>query len=223
MRISLPKPLLVSCLLFAAGILPTHAATFTDPGGSGGTIPDNGAVVNRPLVASGLAGTVTSVTVTLTGFSHTFGQDLDFLLVAPDGTHNLEFMSDAGGFNPGFSNITITLADSGATVVPQNTAPVNGTTYRPADYGTQENDAYFGTATGGINHPTGNGGSATFATAFNTLVAPNGTWRLYVKDGALGDTGSFTAWTLTILTSGGNQPPVINNLNLDRGDKSNYV
>src|SRR5262245_66109863 len=41
-------------------------------------------------------GRVTDVQVTLSGLSHSFPDDLDFLLLGPRGT-NLEFWSDAGG------------------------------------------------------------------------------------------------------------------------------
>jgi hypothetical protein len=44
----------------------------------------------------GLWARVKTLSITLTGLSHTFPDDLDFLFVGPDGT-NLAFWSDAGG------------------------------------------------------------------------------------------------------------------------------
>ena len=212
---------LVGVAVLALGLLrftpQCSAATFTDAGGSGGTIPDgpSGAAVHRTVVASGLAGSITVVSVTLTGFTHTFPDDLGFLLVGPDGTHNHEFWSDAGGFGPGVSGITVTVADSGATLIPDNTTPVNNTTYRPADYLDAEPNNFFG-PTFTISHPTGGNvpGTATFASVFNGL-AGNGNWDLYVRDEGAGDVGSFATWSVNITTSGGNQAPVIANLNLD--------
>lgn len=86
--------------------------SFTDPCGGACTIADgpNGAV-RQALNVAGLLGNVTDVKITITGLTRTFPQELDFLLVGPDGTHNLEFWSDAGGGNPGVSNRTVSIAD----------------------------------------------------------------------------------------------------------------
>ena len=44
----------------------------------------------------GQFGSVTNVSVVLSGLSHTFPDDLDVLLLAPNNLNNLLFMSDAG-------------------------------------------------------------------------------------------------------------------------------
>ena len=56
-----------------------------------------------------------TLSITLTGLSHTFPDDLDFLFVGPDGT-NLEFWSDAGGGTT-ISNQNYTIRDSACLVV----------------------------------------------------------------------------------------------------------
>jgi len=169
------------------------------------------------VAVSGLAGTVSNVTITIAGLTHNVAQELDFLLVAPDGgARNLEFMSDCGS---GSVNATFTVSDAGAAPLPLpgSGSITNGTTYQPAERSVVEPNNYFdffGPLGVTINHATTNG-SATFASAFNGITNVNGTWHLYVEDDEAGDAGSFTSWTLNILTTGGNQPPVINNLNLD--------
>src|SRR5688500_12605998 len=49
-----------------------------------------------PIEVSGLSGIVTSVSVTLFEFSHTFPDAVDILLVAPDGKNTI-ILSDVGG------------------------------------------------------------------------------------------------------------------------------
>lgn len=56
-----------------------------------------------------MSGTLTKVTLILHGLTHPAPEDLDMLLVGPNGEY-FDFMSDAGGFN-GVSDITITLDD----------------------------------------------------------------------------------------------------------------
>jgi hypothetical protein len=104
------------------------AATFN---GSGFTIPDSGTVATRTISVSGLSGGITNVSITLSFGPGPRLDDLDLLLVHPNGANNLEFMSDAGG-NSNFTG-TITLAHSGATCVSNNNTPVNGTTARHTD------------------------------------------------------------------------------------------
>ena len=57
---------------------------------------------------SGLSGEVLGVTATLNGFSHTFADDVDILLVGPGGQSVL-LMSDAGG-SIDVSDLTLTFA-----------------------------------------------------------------------------------------------------------------
>jgi subtilisin-like proprotein convertase family protein len=138
---------------------------------------------------SGLSGTVVKVTVTINGVTHTFSDDLDFLLVGPGG-QNATIWSDAGGSNP-LSNAIVTLDDAAATVLPDSTAIVTGT-YQPANYGT--GDTWPAPAPA----PSGNVALSIF-----NGTNPNGTWSLYLVDDAAGDLGQIAGgWTVTITTSG---------------------
>src|SRR5215510_16385372 len=65
------------------------------------TVPDSGPGAPYPanIVVSGMAGTVSKVTVKLEFIYHNRPDDLDVLLVAPNGA-NAILMSDVGGDHP---------------------------------------------------------------------------------------------------------------------------
>jgi subtilisin-like proprotein convertase family protein len=159
------------------------------------TIPDSGTAVPYPsdIVVSGVTGTVAKVTVTINGLTHTFPDDLDFLLVGPQG-QNAIIWSDAGGGGD-VTNITVTLDDGAETALPDAGPLVSGT-FQPANY-TPNPDMWPAPA------PAPSGGSAL--SIFNG-TDPNGTWSLYLVDDATGDLGQISGgWSLTI-TSGGTCP-----------------
>ncbi|MFL6211153.1 MAG: hypothetical protein ACJ74W_20055 [Pyrinomonadaceae bacterium] len=150
------------------------------------------------ITVSGLAGNITKVTLTLTGISHTFPDDIDMLLVAPNGA-NLHFWSDSCGSGPpGISNLNITMDDAAATLLP-DAGPCSSTSYRPGN--PSAGDTFPAPAPAGpYNEPT-TVGTATFATAFNGLTPAqaNGTWSLYITDDLSGDSGSISGgWSLNI-------------------------
>ena len=106
---------------------------------NGITIPIGGAATPYPsnIVVSGLSGTITKVTATLTNFSHTWPDDVDILLVGPAG-QKLVLMSDAGGTNANaVTNLTFTFDDAAAsacrTTVPSLPAPSGRRTSRLGD------------------------------------------------------------------------------------------
>jgi subtilisin-like proprotein convertase family protein len=132
--------------------------------------------------------------VTINGLTHTSPDDLDFLLVGPQG-QNAIIWSDAGGTN-GVTNVTVTLDDAAATALP-NVNQITSGMYRPANYGT--GDTWPAPA------PAPLGGSAL--SIFNG-TNPNGTWSLYLVDDAVGNLGLIgSGWTLTITTVGGCPSP----------------
>jgi subtilisin-like proprotein convertase family protein len=134
---------------------------------------------------SGVTGTVSKVTATLTGFSHTFPGDVDILLVGPGG-QKIVLMSDVGSGTDAV-NANITFDDSAPAI---GTTVVAGT-FRPTNSGT--GDLFPAPA------PAAPYGSAL--SAFNG-ISPNGTWSLYVVDDAGTDVGSIVGgWSLNITTS----------------------
>ena len=142
-------------------------------------------------VVSGVSGTVSDVNVNLDGMSHTFPDDVDMLLVSPDG-QNAIFMSDAGG-GTDIVSCNLTLDDEAATAVPDATALACPGSYKPANY--EPGDPFPApapTPSGSVNLSTFDGGTA------------NGTWSLYIVDDASGDLGTITSWSLNV-TGGG--PP----------------
>lgn len=150
-------------------------------------IPNSGIATPYPstINVAGVSGTVSKVTATLSGLTHTFPGDIDVLLVGPAG-QTVVLMSDVGS-GTDVTNVTITFDDTappiGATVVPG--------TFRPTNSGT--GDPFPAPA------PAGPHGAVL--SAFNG-VNPNGTWRLYVVDDAGGDLGAYNGgWSLTITTS----------------------
>jgi FG-GAP-like repeat len=157
------------------------------------TINDLG--TNSDSILAGLGGgawgRIVHLEVNLTGLTHAFSDDLDFLFVGPNGA-KFEFWSDAGGSNA-ISNGNFTISDSGAFLLPDGTSIASGT-YRPSDYLTVENGSNWGLAPGVIiNHPTPNG-TATLDSVFGGLFVGTTNWSLYVKDDTMGDVGTLVNW-----------------------------
>src|SRR6185503_2364926 len=93
-------------------------------------------------------------------------------------------MSDAGAGND-INNATLTFDDTAVSNLPDSSAIVSGT-YKPTDFVT--GDAF--------PSPSPAGPYGTALSVFNGLN-PNGTWSLYVLDGAAGDSGSIAGgWSL---------------------------
>jgi subtilisin-like proprotein convertase family protein len=195
----LASALVLLLLLIAAIAVPPRKVSAEDRGFQREfTIPDPG-LVTETLVVSGVSSPITTMSLTITGFTSPRPDDLDLLLIAPDGVHNLEFMSDAGT-TTATGPITFTLSDTGATFIPDAALIVNGTTYKPGDYAVAEPASDFGFG-GTVNHAQTNG-VATFTTAFGAasgLATANGTWTLKIVDDASGGgTSTITKWSLTI-------------------------
>ncbi len=158
------------------------------------------------IVVSGLGtsipATAGSVKVTLNSYSHTFSDDVGMVLVGPTGAALL--LQDGAGDDPDMVNITYTLSDTGATVLPGTTAWAAGT-YKPTTYYINDSFPAPGPGTAyGSPGPTG-GGTATFASVY-TGTNPNGTWNLFVVDFVGGDAGSISGgWSIEITTG---SPPL---------------
>jgi subtilisin-like proprotein convertase family protein len=152
-------------------------------------IPSVGAASPYPsgISVSGLAGAITDVNVTLKGFSHTFPDDVDVLLVGPGGQKTI-LLSDAGEkVNPSGANIT--LDDEAASFAPDSGGIPSGT-YKPTDY--ESGDTF--------SAPAPVGPYVHSLTVFDGTVA-NGAWSLYVMDDVSGDSGTFAGgWELNITT-----------------------
>lgn len=126
--------------------------------------------------------------MSLFGLTHTYPQDLDILLVGPAG-QKVMVMSDAGGFGPGISGVTLVFDDDAAAGLLPTTAPTSGL-YKPTDF--EPGDIMPGPAPAG---PYDSKLSVFKGTN------PNGTWWLYVADDSPSDVGSMSQWCLNILPS----------------------
>jgi subtilisin-like proprotein convertase family protein len=166
-------------------------ATFSNTDGI--TIPDSGTAIPYPsnINVSGLDGVITKVTVTLDGFSHTYPEDVDVMLVAPDGTTNTILMSDPD-FATSVNNLTLTFDDAALFPVPCGGTLTSGT-YKPTNC-----PGFIGSDTFPPPAPVPNPIAAL--SNFNGQN-PNGVWSLYVVDDASLDTGSISGWSITITTT----------------------
>lgn len=154
------------------------------------TIRDNNTATpySSDINVGALEGSVHEVIVTLEGLNHSSPDDIDVLLVAPNGRKVL-VLSDAGGNIP-ISNGRIVLRDSAPGNIPDN-GPMLPGEYKPSNYG--EGDGFASPA------PT-----APYAGSFAEFngIDPAGTWRLYVVDDTLNDAGTIAGgWSLKIVTT----------------------
>jgi len=138
---------------------------------------------------AGLTGLVTGVTVNLENFSHTSPDDVDILLVAPNG-RRIILMSDVGG-TAAAGNLSMTFTDAATVSLPDNSALTSGI-FKPTNF--DDTDTFPSPA------PQGSLTGSTLGAFYGTN--PNGTWSLYVVDDN-GDNGGTIAsgWNLDIQTS----------------------
>ncbi|MBH0157376.1 hypothetical protein IHV10_13435 [Fictibacillus sp. 5RED26] len=180
------SPILLDCdCICSIGIVPPcveQTTTFTNT--TPIAIPDLSTAIPYPsqINVTGLTGRISKVTATINGFSHTFPEDVGFLLVGPQG-QTVELMSCAGG-SINAVNAILTFDDSASGQVP---TPIVSGTYQPS---------IFCARTYSSPAPTPPYG--TQLSVFNDTL-PNGLWSLFVQDYFFVDTGSISGgWTLNI-------------------------
>jgi subtilisin-like proprotein convertase family protein len=188
---------------------PTCTVTFANPAPitltdcpSGCAVPQPASLYPSNITVSGVTNPVTKVTVTITGYNHTFPSDTDMLLVGPAGQKFILVSDVIGGTDA--VNINWTFADTAGAFIVSSGTPASGT-FKPTNYATCQ-DVFPAPAPAGVylspGGATGTQCGADTLAAFNA-VNPNGTWRLYIVDGANIDSGTITGgWSLSISTSG---------------------
>ena len=139
---------------------------------------------------SGLTAAVSKVTVSLNNVSHANPDDMDILLVGPNGAHVM-LLSD-GPISPGLTDITLTFDDAASEPIPDSGAIPSGS-YKPANYGSLL-DTMPLPAPAGPHYP-----GITNLGCFNGSD-PNGSWRLFVYDDEPEGGGWIDGWNLTIST-----------------------
>lgn len=164
------------------------------------TIPATGTTSGRanpyPAIfpVTGQTGVVTKVTVSINGFTHAFPDDVDIMLVSPDGK-NAIILSDVGGGNlTPVNNVNLVLDDAAAVSLPDESQITSGT-YKPTNF---EPGDTFPAALGANPSPPATSANTALSTFNGSL--PNGDWRLYVVDDGVGDNGSIASFSLTITT-----------------------
>jgi hypothetical protein len=110
---------------------PCNIATFSNPALI--TINDAGPATPYPsnITVSGVTNPVTQVTVTLTGFNHTFPSDVDVLLVGPGGQKFILVSDVIGGTDA--VGINWTFDDTAAAFIGSTGTPASGT-FKPTNY-----------------------------------------------------------------------------------------
>lgn len=153
------------------------------------TIADSGQATPYPssIEVSGATGTISSLTVTLTGLSHSFPNDVDVLLVGPTG-ESVVLMADAGGTTR-VRRLTVTFDDAAASAL-SDEGQLLGGDVRPGEF-----EIGFEGGSPAPSPPHG-----TTLSVFSG-TDPNGTWQLFVFDDASGDAGQIAGgWSLDIET-----------------------
>jgi subtilisin-like proprotein convertase family protein len=148
------------------------------------------------ISVSGVAANLTSVTVAVNGVQHAWANDLDLLLVAPNG-QSVMLLSDAGAGQPISGGSANLVFRDDASPAPENAAFSSGV-YRPTNYG---NDDVLPAPA-----PPGPHG-ATLSSLLSGGV--NGTWRLFVADDFPGSDGGQISggWNLTFIEAAGPPAP----------------
>jgi hypothetical protein len=149
------------------------------------------------ISVAGVTGVLLRASVTLSNLAHTWPDDIDALVVSPDGK-KVKVMSDAGG-STGVTNLSFTLDSSAGSALPDD-GPLTAGTFRPADYEVTA-DTFASPAPGG-----------PYETNLNVLAGSpaNGDWKLYVVDDARLDTGAIArGWSISLVTSNYIAPPAI--------------
>ena len=170
---------------FSPGAWAVSVVTVSNP--SPITIPAFGTATPYPstINVSGVIGLVADVNVTLTGFGHTFPQDVGVLLVGPRGQRVV--LMDGAGDAP-TTNVNITFDDQASSSLPSSGAITSGS-YKPTNLFPA--DAFAPPAPG--SPPYG-----SLLSLFNG-TNPNGVWSLFVQDFSQGDSGSVSGgWGLQI-------------------------
>jgi hypothetical protein len=189
---------LSSLALPAAASAETHTFVNTDilypTLGAGTSGPSN--PYPSTVSVSGVAGTVSDVSVTLFGYRSSNAEDADIAFVGPAG-RKVMLLSDTCG-NVAIQNHNWTFSDSAPSFVPDNGPCGNYTSasFRPSNYvGNAPEPDDLSAGLGGPGPP--------FGTTLASLSggSPNGAWRLYTFDDNAAIYGfEVSGWALTLTT-----------------------
>ena len=176
---------------FALGLPKTNALSGTNS--SSITIAaasSTGTPYPSTINVTNLAGRISKIAVTVLGLSHSWPDDLDVLLVGPEGQQVL-LLSDAGG-PLDVANLNLTFDSSAAAQLPDE-GPLTTGTWRPTNF---ETDGPLPAPA-----PAGTTGESLSAAFSGTL--PNGNWALFVADDYGSEDGGMIlqGWNLQLTTT----------------------
>jgi hypothetical protein len=140
---------------------------------------------------------IDNVQVTLFDLFHRIPDNLDVLLVGPQG-QTFVLMGAAGGAIeiPDTAPVTLELADVGATVLPDS-GPLTSGTFKPTNWESPVTDFPAPAPAGPYTEP-GSAGAVTLQSVFRYSNS-NGVWSLYVRD----DAGAPSQEAITGCINGG--------------------
>jgi subtilisin-like proprotein convertase family protein len=172
----------------------TPPVTFTNS--TAITINDNAASTpyGTTINVSGLTGSKI-IRMKINGLSHTFPGDIDMLLVGPSGQKFIP-MSDVVGSTDAV-NVTFSLIDTAANLLPAAAGLTDGAEYRPSDI--TAGDTFPASAPARPYISATPVGVGTFGSVFGSDgAAMNGAWTLYIVDDEVNDVGTIAGgWSLT--------------------------
>jgi subtilisin-like proprotein convertase family protein len=160
-------------------------------------IADNGPANPYPshLSVQDLSGNITDLNVRLSGYSHSFPDDVGVLLVGPQGQKAL-LMSDVGGTND-VNGVILDFDDESSFSLPDE-GQITNSTSKPTQGTDPSNPGHVVQPT--FPSPAPAGPYATSLSAFDG-TNPNGIWDLYVVDDSGQDVGQVAGgWGLFINT-----------------------
>jgi hypothetical protein len=132
------------------------------------------------IEVSGVPGNIGGLRVTLFDFSHLTADDIDVLLVGPQGQKFL-LMADAGGADGLAESATLTFDDTAGRVLP-DAAQIFSGRYEPTTWQPGQTDFPAPAPAGPYSEPGSEvGGAVTLASVFGNTNA-NGVWTLYIRD-----------------------------------------
>jgi len=182
---------------FAGGAITIVDGNVASPNPATITVPSGAAPNVSPNA------TVASLIIHINGFSHASPDDVDMMLVAPNGTSKLIFWTDSGGTAAPMSNVNVNIDDAAAALLPDNAVFASGS-FKPTSNGGV--DTFPGSPCGAASCPAPTDyatpqGTSTIASSFITpgTVKAAGTWSLFIRDDTGGGTaGTISSWSLDI-------------------------
>ncbi len=151
-------------------------------------VPDVNQATPSTIFVDGFNTPLADVNVTLAGLTHAQVNDLDIVLVGPQGQSAL-LVSDVGS---SANNVTLALDDQ-APVQINSAGPMTTGTFQPTNFQTPDS----------FTPPAPASPKGSRLAVFNS-TDPNGPWTLYIRDDSVGNTGTLAGgWSMSITGANG--------------------